>query len=349
MEIQIYNPQNTQINAAIKASNELIKNLHRDGLDRGCIATFNDSMVVRQNFTKDEASLYRSLNGIRNYVDGGTRLYDSMVDVVRTFHRNGDRTRPWILVVVTDGDDNRSSRSFKKCAEEISRLFTKESSNFLFVVGVGDDVDSAKMEQMSTAGNFIYFPVKDFYLLELVFLTIAHKITTSLSLSLGNLSVGNYSASWAEIQRHRNLSQVAIDYALLIDVSGSMNSIISPPPPQCFAGHDLKKKQRRDEWWCDVCGKDGLTSSSQYHCVTCNFDACSSHCKSGEECKPESRCRNRHPLRYAQSSGMWSCDECGKYYYGRRLRCQRCDYDMCPTCLAKEDLAVLMTSLFITR
>jgi hypothetical protein len=38
----------TQISCAIKASNELVKNLHRDGLDRGCIATFNDYMMVRQ-------------------------------------------------------------------------------------------------------------------------------------------------------------------------------------------------------------------------------------------------------------------------------------------------------------
>jgi hypothetical protein len=38
----------TQIGCAIKASNELVKNLHRDGFDRGCIATFNDYMTVRQ-------------------------------------------------------------------------------------------------------------------------------------------------------------------------------------------------------------------------------------------------------------------------------------------------------------
>ncbi|RGB34715.1 hypothetical protein C1646_668313 [Rhizophagus diaphanus] len=347
MELVRATTQNTQISCAIKASNELVKNLHRDGLDRGCIATFNDSMVVRQSFTRDEASLYRSLNGLSNVVSGGTRLYDSMIDVIKTFQRNGDQSRPWIFVVVTDGDDNRSSRSLKKCAEEISRLFTKESSNFLFVVGVGDGVDSTKMEQMASIGNFIYFPVKEFYLLELVFLTIAHKITTSLSLSVGNLSVGNYSASWAEVQRHRNLCQVAIDYALLIDVSASMNSIIRPPPPQCFEGHDLKKKYHRGDWYCDVCGKDSNSTVSQYHCELCSFDACPSHCKSGEECKPESTCRSRHPLRYTQTSGMWMCDECGKYYYGRRLGCYKCDYDMCPTCLAKEDLALLMTSLFI--
>jgi hypothetical protein len=76
---------------------------------------------------------------------------------------------------------------------------------------------------MASIGKFFYIPVKDFFLLELIFLTIANKITTSLSLSLGNVTVGDQSASWAEVQRHRNLSEVAIDYALLIDVSASMS------------------------------------------------------------------------------------------------------------------------------
>ncbi|CAB4380346.1 unnamed protein product [Rhizophagus irregularis] len=146
----------TQIGCAIKASNELVKNLHRDGFDRGCIATFNDYMTVRQTFTKNKASLHRSLNGINN-AKNGTRLYDN---------------------------DNISSRSLHKCAQETSSLFTtKETNNFLFLVGVGDGVNSEKMNEMASAGNFIYIHAKDFFLLELIFLKIANKITTSLSLS----------------------------------------------------------------------------------------------------------------------------------------------------------------------
>jgi hypothetical protein len=101
-----------------------------------------------KNFTKNKATLYRSLNGLNNVADGGTRLYDSIVDVIQIFHSSGDASRPWILVVVTDGDDNRSSRSLRECAQEISRLFTTNHSNFLFLIGVGDGVDSAKMEEV---------------------------------------------------------------------------------------------------------------------------------------------------------------------------------------------------------
>lgn len=84
---------------------------------------------------------------------------------------------------------------------------------------------------MSDAGGFDYIPVKEFALLELIFLTLAHKVTTSLSLSLGSLSIGNTTASWAGIQRERELSNVAIDYALVIDVSASMSDRASRPAP----------------------------------------------------------------------------------------------------------------------
>jgi hypothetical protein len=169
----------TQISCAIKACNELVKNIHRDGLDRGCIATFNNNITIRQvndispfmyhyllflydflntfntfflfmykNFTEHKESLYRSLSGLNNVACGGTRLYDSISDVVQFFHRNGVNSRPQILVVVTDGVDNISGRSLRECAQEISNLFTNNRTNFLFLVGVGDGVNSAKMEEV---------------------------------------------------------------------------------------------------------------------------------------------------------------------------------------------------------
>ena len=112
---------------------------------------------------------------------------------------------------------------------------------------------------MANDGRFEYIPVEDFLLLELAFLSIAHKVTQSLSLSITNLAVGNVSASWAEVQEHRQLSNVAIDYALLIDVSASMSDILRP---QCFEGHELRMvrgEYREHQWFCDVCGRVGPT------------------------------------------------------------------------------------------
>jgi len=340
----------TRLDCAIKASNELVTTLHRDGLDHGCITTFNDTLTVRQNFTTDEGRLHRSLNSLRHTAAGETRLYDSIYDVVvGLFRRTADRTRPWILVVVTDGDDNCSARSARQCGEEIYRLYTREESNFLFVVGVGDGVNSTRMEQMADVGRFDYIHVKDFLLLEVALITLAHKVTTSLSLSVNALSVGNVSASWAEIQQHRKLSNVAIDYALLIDMSTSMNEISSRA--QCFEGHELRK-YRLGEWICDVCGKNGPTTMSDYHCAKCDFNACHSHCVSGRPCKPNNTCPNNHPMRYVNKKDPWRCDEDKKLYRGKRLRCERCDYDICPNCLieaerAERALTYLMANLLL--
>jgi hypothetical protein len=140
----------TKLNCAIRASKELVTNLHRDGLDRGCIATFSDFLILRQNFTSDENVLHRSLNSLRNVASGDTLLYDSISDITtRTFRRNADPSRPWVLIVVTDGDDNLSSMSSRQCSREIYDKFTKEDSNFMFVVGVGDRVNASKMQAVN--------------------------------------------------------------------------------------------------------------------------------------------------------------------------------------------------------
>ncbi|RHZ89845.1 hypothetical protein Glove_9g152 [Diversispora epigaea] len=330
----------TKLSRAIKASNELITNLHRDGLDRGCIATFNNFLTIKENFADDENDLHHSLDALKNTAYGGTRLYDSMCDLInRTFYRNGNLSRPWIMIVVTDGNDISSTRSAQMCAEEIRNKFTKENSNFLFLIGVGDDVNSSTMEMMAERGNFTYIPVKDFYLLEYAFMLLALKVTNSLNVSIRDFSINDASVTWAEVQKQRQISQVAIDYALLIDVSGSMSDrIYGPPPPKCFAGHDLKEKHLYN-WYCDVCGENGQSSICKYYCARCDFSACPDHCKPGVECKPVDYCPNHHPLRCVKWTRKWVCDEDRRLFNGgTSLRCQQCDYDICINCLEDRNI-----------
>jgi hypothetical protein len=52
------------------------------------------------------------------------------------------------MIVVTDGNDVSSSRSLEACAEQIYNKYTRDSSNFLFLLGVGDDFNSTKLEQV---------------------------------------------------------------------------------------------------------------------------------------------------------------------------------------------------------
>ncbi|CAG8447599.1 8041_t:CDS:2 [Ambispora gerdemannii] len=148
----------TGLSRAIKASNELITNLHRDGLDRGCIATFNDFLVIRQSFTSYAKVLHRSLNALTNVASDGTRLYDSIVDVaVDTFRRKADSSRPWVMIVVTDGEDTRSSRSAEKCGKDVYTKFTSVDNNFLFVLGVGDGVNADEMQRPKVMKEIVCF------------------------------------------------------------------------------------------------------------------------------------------------------------------------------------------------
>ncbi|CAG8570603.1 21357_t:CDS:2, partial [Gigaspora rosea] len=83
--------------------------------------TFHLHTLFLNGFTKNEELLLQLINVA--YV--GTRLYYSMIDAVKIFRNSGDRIRPWILIVVTDGDDTHTARSF-----------ANEPSNYLFVLGV---------------------------------------------------------------------------------------------------------------------------------------------------------------------------------------------------------------------
>lgn len=80
---------------------------------------------------------------------GETRLYDSIYDVaVGTFRHTADASRPWILIVVTDGDDNCSTRAARKCGQDVYSGFSRVSNNYVFVVGVGNGVNAAKMKEV---------------------------------------------------------------------------------------------------------------------------------------------------------------------------------------------------------
>lgn len=52
------------------------------------------------------------------------------------------------------------------------------------------------------------------------------------------------------------------------------------------------------------------------------------------DCKSKLECPNGHVLQNSQREAVWTCDVCDreKKRVKRRLRCSRCDYDVCPAC-----------------
>lgn len=213
-----------KIEYAVGAAGLFSHHLHREGFDRGMIATFGNGFRVEQGFTSYEGNIHSSLNRVsRSITNERTRLYDSIEDVVMEFWRTGQRDRPWLLTVITDGQDNES-RKYQNNPASIGRFvatrFNHESSNYIFVIGVGEGrmIDKNALATLGDYGNFLAITIGAFPLLEMVFLEIAVKVSTQLS----GIRVTSGNMTWAEVSRIRQVSQVPFDYAFLIDRSGSM-------------------------------------------------------------------------------------------------------------------------------
>ncbi len=212
-----------KIDYAVGAADMFIKHMHVDGTDRGMIATFGDGFQVAQPFTGRESQLHYMLDQCRSFRNENTRLYDSIEDTINTFWATGDKRRPWLLTIITDGQDNKSRRYANNpygIGQFIGQRFNHEPSNFIFLIGVGKghEIDRQALATMGDAGGFLAMTIEAFPLLELVFLELAVRVS---EMTVGQVfQQGN--RTWGEVQRIRQLSRIPFDYAFLIDRSASM-------------------------------------------------------------------------------------------------------------------------------
>src|SRR5689334_22842756 len=94
-----------------------VKNVHRP-CDAGAIFSFGNTLTAETQFTRDRAALFAGLGNLdarfqraaKNNQGEGTRLFDSVVDGLAVIDRAAAPGVPRVLVVVTDGQDNGSTR-----------------------------------------------------------------------------------------------------------------------------------------------------------------------------------------------------------------------------------------------
>jgi tetratricopeptide (TPR) repeat protein len=221
-----------KIEYAVAAASVFIDHLHRPGFDRGMIATFGNTFKIEQGFTDDPRYLQQSLlNTARSVTDERTCLYDSIEQSILQFWQYADRRRPWVLTIITDGQDNESRRypptdrySASRIGEYVRTKFNHEPTNFPFLIAIGDSktIDANALAIIGQQGGFPAVTLAAFPLLEEIFMRIAVQVSSEL--------VGqqfNYAGmTWQTVQEIRRRSAVAIDYAFLIDRSGSMNDLV---------------------------------------------------------------------------------------------------------------------------
>jgi hypothetical protein len=214
-----------KIEYAVGAAGLFINNLHREGFDRGMIATFGDGFRVEQGFTATESYLHSALSRVSKSIrQERTRLYDSIEDVIWQFRAYGYQDRPWLLTVITDGQDNESSKYYQNPADIgrfVALQYNHEPSNFIFVIGVGEgqQIDANALVTLGNYGNFPAMTIDAFPLLEELFIEIALQVSEQLE----GIQVNYGNLSWTEVARIREISSIPFDYAFLIDRSGSMS------------------------------------------------------------------------------------------------------------------------------
>jgi Ca-activated chloride channel family protein len=82
--------------------------------DRATLYTFNWEVVQRTSYTRSAQQIDRNLRGLKG--EGGTSLYDALWFAARDIEERDGRH---VLIVVTDGGDTTSSRTFQQALEAV--------------------------------------------------------------------------------------------------------------------------------------------------------------------------------------------------------------------------------------
>lgn len=207
-----------KIDLAVLASIFLCREL-LSSEDRCCVASFSNSFTIHTNFTTSREQLAESLKHVITHVGGGTRLYDAIRLATFHFRQNGRRDAVWLLLVVTDGnDDDSSQEAAVRYCHEVGSVF-QDRTNFGFLLGVGQDVNVPRLGLCAAASKLDSLPVESFALLAEIFKRLLLQVQRQVQ---GVLIVGDGSA--AVLQREQiSVSRIPIDVMLVMDVSGSMN------------------------------------------------------------------------------------------------------------------------------
>ncbi len=221
----------TKLDYAVSAVWTYIRMMHREGVDRGSIATFNDQFRIRVDFTTSVAVLAAALRAIlAEGGSGNTRCYDSLEDTANLFRRAGRRGVRWDVMAVTDGMDNRSRsfphdnpRSPELIGRYIGTRFSGEATNRFTLFGVGsrEEINTKALAAMGDAGGFAALRIEAFPLLEGYLKQLAFEVRGEVEDVL--VPLGHNMLGHVRNERVR-VTPKPIDYCILLDVSGSMSN-----------------------------------------------------------------------------------------------------------------------------
>lgn len=232
----------TQLEFAQAATFALVRGFHQASAgDRCCIGTFGSSYSLVQPFTPSELQFHSSLMQLS--ANGGmTRFRDSLYDFAKYFQAHARRNRPWLIIVITDGDDNTSRLSPGTVGAYLRPMSTYQNRVFIFTIGVGNNINQTALQNLAAQGGYRHTGLESFERLELLFQLIALQVVeqvTGIHVQQGNNMLSTY-------KTETGVARMGIDYGFLIDISSSMSAQVSiggtaqpapvrtqDPQPQC--------------------------------------------------------------------------------------------------------------------
>ena len=209
-----------KIDSAVAIMNKFLSSM-MGARDRCSIVSFSDKYNIRQNLSSS-APCIASLNACRTATGGGTALYDAAVASVVQFAATADRTRPWLLIILTDGEDT-NSRTKPSELIEVLKLFNQASSNFVFVVGLGASLQDTELRRICEQSKSLYLRANDIETMQLMFALIALVVIEQNQVQIARVQAEGVDAIFARARTARAIGTKPIDMIILLDTSGSMN------------------------------------------------------------------------------------------------------------------------------
>jgi VWFA-related protein len=190
------------IRSAQGGANQLVDSLLR-GNDRAMVLGFNDRLYLYADFTNEVPALRRAIEATE--ADGGTRLYDAIVESLRKVNR---RTGRRALIVLSDGLDVGSRFAFADVLE-----YTRQSDVQVYTIGLQLMHDATELGDANAAvragvenlrslaevtGGSAYFPLR-LDELEGIYAEIAAELESQYSVSYYP-SNQQWDGRWRQVQ-----------------------------------------------------------------------------------------------------------------------------------------------------
>ncbi len=222
-------PRGSKIAVGCGAVHHFIRQIHRDGIDRGAVASFGNTFEIEQTFSEHSGIVAGALMSVEKRVrEGkreGTALYDSLVSLGESFaHASTSRPAFGLVIAVTDGKDISSTRfrATPTRAGEAYRRAIEASPNpilsVLIGVGSNDEIDHTALQGLARSGDMRLVTVENMNQLGNILANLGTQIqrgTVDRLITNGREAV---------LTRHHvdRVTVIPYDYAILMDRSGSM-------------------------------------------------------------------------------------------------------------------------------